>query len=83
MLPCRLTPHPPPPPPPRTRNPTPLVLEVEASIFGRFESQFEVENILANSIDPDEVARYEPSHLNLLCLYMLFLVCQAERVNIK
>ena len=38
---------------------------------------------MANSIDPDETARYEPSHLDLHCLHrVLVLVCQAEKNNL-
>ena len=36
----------------------------------------------ANSVDPDEMAYYEPSHQDLHSLHRyLVLVCQAERVN--
>ena len=39
-------------------------------------------NRTINWIDPDESARYEPSHLDLTCLHgYLVLVCNAERVN--
>ena len=31
-------------------------------------SRYEIENIVVNSVDPDETARYEPSHQDLLCL---------------
>ena len=27
------------------------------------------QNRIANSVDPDEMARYEPSHLDLHCLH--------------
>ena len=27
-----------------------------------------IRNTMANSIDPDETARYEPSHMDLYCL---------------
>ena len=36
---------------------------------------------MANSVDPDETARYEPSHLDLQCLHKYVLVCRDERVN--
>ena len=35
---------------------------------------------MANSVDPDEMAHYEPSHQDLHCLQR-FLVFKAERVN--
>ena len=28
-----------------------------------------INNIMANSVDPDETARHEPSHLDLHCLH--------------
>ena len=39
---------------------------------------------MENSVDPDEMACYEPSHLDQYCFNRLsvFLVCQAERVNL-
>ena len=39
---------------------------------------------MADSVDPDEMAHYEPSHLDLHCLHrynVSVLVYQAERVN--
>ena len=33
-----------------------------------FQSQ--IKNRMANSVGPDETARYEPSHLDLHCLHM-------------
>ena len=34
---------------------------------------------MANSVDPDEAARYEPSHLDLHCFAKVFvLVCRDE-----
>ena len=36
---------------------------------------------MANSIDPDETAHYEPSHLDLHCLHSIYINLQAERVN--
>ena len=40
---------------------------------------------MANDVDPDEIALYEPSHLDLRYMHIFFsvLVCQAERVNIS
>ena len=32
-----------------------------------------IQNRLANSVDPDETARYEPSHLDLQCLHEYWL----------
>ena len=46
--------------------------------------QSNIKNRTANSVDPDESARDEPSHLDLYCLhrYLFFLpCCRAERVN--
>ena len=38
---------------------------------------------MSNSIDPDETAHYEPSHLDLRCLQMpIFTACSSEGVNI-
>ena len=35
---------------------------------------------MANSVDPDETAHYEPSHQDLYCLHSyLVLVCRTER----
>ena len=34
-------------------------------------------NRMANNLDPNEMARYEPSHLDLHCLH-LFLVWSTE-----
>ena len=31
------------------------------------------------SVDPDEMAFYEPSHLDLHCSFRYVLVCQTER----
>ena len=38
---------------------------------------------MANSVDPNETAYYELSHLDLHCLhsYVSVIVCRAERVN--
>ena len=41
-----------------------------------------IKNRMAISVDSDEIARYEPSHLDLHCLHrFLFLVCRAERIK--
>ena len=32
-----------------------------------------IKNRIANSVDPDETARYKPSHLDLHCLHMYWL----------
>ena len=38
---------------------------------------------MANSVDPDETARYEPSHQDLHCLHKSSaLIYRVERVNI-
>ena len=37
-------------------------------------------NRMANSVDPDETARSEPSHLDLHCLQSV-LDCRAERLK--
>ena len=39
------------------------------------------QNIMANSVDHDEMARYEPSHLAPHCLQRSAVVCRAERVK--
>ena len=38
---------------------------------------------MANSVDPDEMAHYEPSHPDIHCLYRYWFwsVCRDERVN--
>ena len=37
---------------------------------------------MSNSVDPDETAHYEPSHLDLLCLPKTFIIAYvSERVN--
>ena len=37
---------------------------------------------MSNSVDPDEMAHYEPSHLDLCCLQMPFVItCGNERVK--
>ena len=37
---------------------------------------------MANSIDPDETAHYEPSHLNLCCLQKpITMACGSEKVK--
>ena len=42
-----------------------------------------MKNRVANSVDPDEMAHHEPSHLDLHCLQKYnALVYRAERVNI-
>ena len=38
---------------------------------------------MANSVDPDEAARYEPSHQDLHCLQKCALVRRAERVKVE
>ena len=38
---------------------------------------------MSNSVDPDETARYEPSHLVLRCLLKAIIIARGnERVNI-
>ena len=34
--------------------------------------QYKIKNIMANSVDPDETAHYEPSHLDLYYLQSVF-----------
>ena len=34
---------------------------------------------MANSVDPDETAHFEPSHQDLHCLQNSVLVCRTER----
>ena len=42
--------------------------------FGQLGCQSKIVNIMANSVDPDEMACYKPSHLDLHCLHkILFL----------
>ena len=37
---------------------------------------------MSNSVDSDEAAHYEPSHLDLHCLQKLIIItCGSERVN--
>ena len=37
---------------------------------------------MSNSVDPDETAHYEPSHLDLCCLQKPIIVaCGSDRVN--
>ena len=37
---------------------------------------------MSNSVDPDETAHHEPSHLDLCCLQKpVFIACGGERVN--
>ena len=37
---------------------------------------------MSNSVDPDEMAHYEPSHLDLCCLQKpIIITCGSERVN--
>ena len=40
--------------------------------------QFKSKNNTANSVDPDETARYEPSHLDLHCFHRYLFVYRAE-----
>ena len=41
-------------------------------------------NIMANSVYPDETARDEPSHQDLHCLHRhIFCVCRDEKVNMR
>ena len=38
---------------------------------------------MSNSVDPDEMAHYEPSHLDLCCLQKLIIItCGSERVKV-
>ena len=37
---------------------------------------------MSKSVDPDETAHYEPSHLDLCCLQKpIIIACGSERVN--
>ena len=37
---------------------------------------------MSNSVDPDETAHYEPSHLDLRCLQRpIIIACRSERVK--
>ena len=37
---------------------------------------------MSNSVDPDEIAHYEPSHLDLRCLQKsIIIACGSERVK--
>ena len=40
-----------------------------------------IKNQMANSVDPDEMAHYRLSHLDLHCLRRYHLVCRNERVG--
>ena len=38
---------------------------------------------MSNSVDPDETAHYEPSHLDLSCLQTpIIIACGSERVKV-
>ena len=38
---------------------------------------------MSNSVDPDETAHYEPSHLDLCCLQKPIIInCGSERVKV-
>ena len=38
---------------------------------------------MSNSVDPDETAHYEPSHLDLCCLQKPIIIARdSERVNV-
>ena len=41
-----------------------------------------IKNRMANSVDLDGMARYEPSHLDVYCLQKFVLVYRIERVTI-
>ena len=45
--------------------------------------QSKISNRMANSVDPDEMAHYKPSHLDLHCLqrYLYNLVCRDKTVK--
>ena len=40
---------------------------------------------MSNSVDPDETAHYEPSHLDLCCLLQkpIIIACGSERVRVN
>ena len=38
---------------------------------------------MSNSIDPDEMAHYEPSHLDLGCLQVLLVSPGSEKVKVN
>ena len=41
-----------------------------------------INNTMANCVDPDETARYEPSHLDLHCLQKVsVLVCGDDKIK--
>ena len=51
---------------------------LEVSLYLKFN------NWMSNSVDPDETAHYEPSHLDLCSLQRLLIIaCGSERVNLK
>ena len=55
-----------------TFNPFIPVSEVDSSIMltaSRRGIKSKIKNRKANRVDPDEMARYEPSHLDLHCLH--------------
>ena len=46
----------------------------------RFRSQ--IINRMANRVDSEETARYDPSHLDLHCLHISILVYSAEKIRV-
>ena len=50
---------------------------LERSLYAKLKDK------MSNSIDPDEMAHYEPSHLDLCCLQKPIIACSSERVKQK
>ena len=42
-----------------------------------------INNRIVNSVDPDETARYQPSHLDLHCLHMYMYWSSEMSVNVN
>ena len=56
-------------------------LNLDSSIVANRNKSKTFSNRIANSVDPDEMAHNEPSHLDLQFAKVSVLVCKADRVN--
>ena len=57
------------------------VHDMDIPIFANRGFSQKLKPRMANSVDPDGTARYEPSHLDLHCLHRYICVCWDERVK--